>query len=137
MSDGKLASQAQTLDCAIWRLNSDDWRPSSSSPSRRSDAELADLALAQASSHSSPSYEGLENGAEYLEHHPQGLYAETVSFRLDNNADTMYREMVLYQQLGDSAKAIARANMILEYAPLSSAARRLGQELESQGISAE
>ncbi len=133
--EGELASQAQTglrnLAPQLGRLAALEQLAI-----QERDAELADLALARLESLVA-SYEGLENGAEYLEHYPQGLYAETVSFRLDTNADTMYREMVLYQQLGDSAKAIARANMILEYAPLSSAARRLGQELESQGISAE
>ncbi len=76
-------------------------------------------------------YTDTANGAEYLERFPEGRYVETVSHRLEALADTLYREMVVYQELGDSAKAIERANRILEHAPLSPAADRLSRQLDT------
>jgi predicted Zn-dependent protease len=76
----------------------------------------------------------LSNGADYLDRFPSGAYAEIVTRRLNDLAEGAYREMVLYQQLGDVAKAIERANEILEHAPLSPAAERLGEELEEERV---
>lgn len=79
-------------------------------------------------------FETIENGAAYLERFPDGWYVETVTERVNKLADDLYREMVLYQELGDSAKAIERANRILRNAPLSPAADRLGREMEKLSI---
>ncbi|HVS62546.1 MAG TPA: M48 family metalloprotease [Thermoanaerobaculia bacterium] len=98
------------------------------------DQELAELAasrLEQLASH----YQELRNGAEYLARFPQGQHAEVVNGRLDELAEHVYREMTLYQQLGDVAKAVDRASRILEYAPLSPAAERLTRSLEKAGVS--
>ena len=97
------------------------------------DPELQELAARRLDEQAS-SFRELENGAAYLERFPDGLYVDTVSARMETLADTLYREMVLYQQIGDSAKAIARASRILELAPFSEAARRLGEQLEDQGV---
>ncbi|MEM6705695.1 MAG: M48 family metalloprotease [Acidobacteriota bacterium] len=80
-------------------------------------------------------FESIENGAAYLERFPDGWYVETVTERVNKLAEDLYREMVLYQELGDSAKAIERANRILRNAPLSPAADRLGREMEKLSIS--
>ncbi len=79
-------------------------------------------------------FESIENGAAYLERFPDGYYVETVTHRVHQLADNLYREMVLYQELGDSTKAIERANRILRNAPLSPAAERLGREMEKLSI---
>jgi hypothetical protein len=76
----------------------------------------------------------VRNGAEYLVEYPQAPLAETIAKRLEQLADQLYQEMVLYQQIGDVAKAVDRANRILEYAPLSPAAERLGRQLEENDL---
>jgi regulator of sirC expression with transglutaminase-like and TPR domain len=97
------------------------------------DEELAALAERRLDEFSKRFTE-LANGADYLDRFPEGAYAEIVTNRLNNLAESAYREMVLYQQLGDVAKAIERASQILEHAPLSPAAERLGDELEEEGV---
>ncbi len=74
------------------------------------------------------SYDDITSGSEYLERFPDGPWAEEVEERLNQLADLLYKEMVIYQDLGDAAKAIARANQILTHAPLSPTARRLSDE---------
>ena len=74
------------------------------------------------------SYDDITSGSEYLERFPDGPYAGEVEERLDELADLLYKEMVIYQDLGDAAKAIARASQILTHAPLSPTARRLSDE---------
>lgn len=73
-------------------------------------------------------YEDIKNGADYLARFPDGLYALTVRHRLDQLADKLYREMLLFQKVGDSAKAVERAKTIVTYAPLSPAADKLSDE---------
>ncbi|HUP25258.1 MAG TPA: M48 family metalloprotease [Thermoanaerobaculia bacterium] len=97
------------------------------------DEELAALAERRLDEFSKRFTE-LSNGADYLRRFPDGDHAEIVTNRLHDLAENAYREMVLYQQLGDVAKAIDRANQILEHAPLSPAAERLGRELEEEGV---
>ena len=80
-------------------------------------------------------FKAIENGAAYLDKFPDGWYVETVTERINKLADDLYKEMVLYQELGDSAKAIERANRILRHAPLSPSADRLGREAEMLSIS--
>ena len=74
------------------------------------------------------SYDDITSGSEYLARFPEGPYAGEVEERLNQLADLLYKEMVIYQDLGDAAKAIARASQILTHAPLSPTARRLSDE---------
>ncbi len=97
------------------------------------DPTVTDLALRRLQEQAR-AYDDLANGAEYLERYPDGLFADTVSARLEKLAENLYREMRLYEEVGDSAKAIARANLILENAPLSAAAQRLSRELADEEI---
>ena len=71
------------------------------------------------------SYSDVTNGAEYLRRFPEGEHVPTVLNRLNTLADNLYAEIVLYQGLGDSVKAMERINKILTHAPLSPAAERL------------
>ncbi|HKI02963.1 MAG TPA: M48 family metalloprotease [Thermoanaerobaculia bacterium] len=71
------------------------------------------------------SYEDLTNGAEYLRRFPEGAYVVPVIERLNVLADNLYGEVVLYQSVGDSVKAMERINKILTHAPLSPAAEKL------------
>jgi Zn-dependent protease with chaperone function len=71
------------------------------------------------------SYGDLTNGAEYLRRYPEGEHVATVLSRLNVLADNLYAEVVLYQGMGDSVKAMERINKILTDAPLSPAAQRL------------
>ncbi|HEV8579644.1 MAG TPA: M48 family metalloprotease [Thermoanaerobaculia bacterium] len=70
-------------------------------------------------------YEELSNGAEYLRRYPEGPYVVPVIERLNVLADNLYGEVVLYQSVGDSVKAMERINKILTHAPLSPAAEKL------------
>ncbi|MGH2671204.1 MAG: hypothetical protein ACRDH5_19200, partial [bacterium] len=88
------------------------------------DAELARLAAERLAA-VAKSYGELANGAEYLRRFPEGAHVEVVLGRLDNLADNLYGEVVLYQGIGESVKALERMNAILTHAPLSPAAERL------------
>ena len=93
------------------------------------DAELKKMAnerLAVAAK----SYSDLANGAEYLRRFPEGEHVATVLNRLNVLADNMHAEIVLYQGMGDSVKAMERINKILTHAPLSPAAERLRDRAE-------
>ncbi len=97
------------------------------------DPSIADLAIKQLD-RQAHSFEEMPNGSSYLKTLPEGLYAETVAARLEELAEHLYREMRLYEEVGDSAKAISRANQILQHAPLSKAAQRLSRELAEEEI---
>jgi len=71
------------------------------------------------------SYKNLATGAEYLRRFPQGQYADKVATRLDQLAEQLYGEVVLYQGVGDTMKALDRIQQFLTHAPLSHAADRL------------
>ncbi len=71
------------------------------------------------------SYAELANGAEYLRRFPEGPYVVPVIERLNVLAENLYGEIVLYQSVGDSAKAMERINKIFTHAPLSPAAEKL------------
>jgi len=71
------------------------------------------------------SYDDVANGAEYLRRYPEGGQAPEVLGRLNVLADNLYAEVVLYQGMGDAAKAMDRINKILTHAPLSPAAEKL------------
>ncbi|HEX9944415.1 MAG TPA: M48 family metalloprotease [Thermoanaerobaculia bacterium] len=70
-------------------------------------------------------YDDLTNGAEYLRRFPEGSYVVPVIERLNVLADNLYGEVVLYQSVGDTVKAMERINKILTHAPLSPAAEKL------------
>jgi predicted negative regulator of RcsB-dependent stress response len=71
------------------------------------------------------SYAEVSNGAEYLRRYPEGPYVVPVIERLNVLAENLYGEVVLYQSVGDSVKAMERINKILTHAPLSPAAEKL------------
>ena len=71
------------------------------------------------------SYDRLADGAEYLRRFPAGDHAEQVQARLDELAQNLYGEVVLYQGVGDHIKALDRIQQILTHAPLSKAAEAL------------
>ena len=70
-------------------------------------------------------YDDVKNGAEYLRRYPEGPYVVPVIERLNVLADNLYGEVVLYQSVGDTVKAMERINKILTDAPLSPAAGKL------------
>ena len=72
-----------------------------------------------------PKYEDMANGADYLRQFPRGGHVETVNQRLNQLADKLYGELILYQSVGDHVKGLERIQKILTYAPQSPAAERL------------
>ena len=74
------------------------------------------------------SYDDITSGSEYLQRFPDGPYAGEVEQQLNRLAEVLYKEMLTYQELGDAAKAIARANLILTHAPYSPSAQRISDE---------
>lgn len=95
--------------------------------SQERDVELGRLA-AQRLETLVGTYKDIRNGAEYLERFPEGEHVTVVNDRLNSLAENLYREMVLYQRVGDSARAIELAKKILTYAPFSPAAEKLTAE---------
>ena len=96
------------------------------------DAELRRLAEKRLDELSSD-YKSLDNGAEYLKQFPRTNYSSRVSERLDQLANEMLGELLLYQAVGDNVKALERIRQILTYAPLSPAAERLRQGAVLEG----
>jgi predicted Zn-dependent protease len=88
------------------------------------DAELKRIA-ADRLAQMAKTYDDVVNGAEYLRRYPEGQYITPVIDRLNVLADNLYGEVVLYQSVGDSVKAVERINKILTHAPLSPAAEKL------------
>ena len=88
------------------------------------DSELRELA-SQRLATLATDYEELANGATYLKTYPDGDQATVVSQRLDQLADALFGEIILYQSVGDHVKGIERIQQILTYAPQSPAAERL------------
>ncbi len=96
------------------------------------DAELAGLArtrIAQVAG----TFTDLANGAEYLRRYPQGAKAEVVTARLNSLAEELYTEVVLYQGVGDSVKALDRIHQILTHAPGSAAAAQIRDQAVVEG----
>ena len=81
-------------------------------------------------------YDDITSGSEYLERFPDGPYAGQVEDQLNRLADVLYKEMLTYQDLGDAAKAIARANQILTHAPHSPSAQRISDEQLNEQLDA-
>lgn len=88
------------------------------------DAELKRVA-AERLAGMAKTYSDVSNGADYLRRFPDGAHVATVVGRLNVLADNLYGEIVLYQSMGDSVRAIERINKILTHAPLSPAAEKL------------
>jgi len=88
------------------------------------DPELAHLA-GQRLAKLAGSYEKMTNGARYLKKYPNGEHAAPVTARLNALADNVYGEVVLYQTVGEHAKALDGIHRILSQAPLSPAAEKL------------
>jgi hypothetical protein len=88
------------------------------------DPEVARLATERLATLST-SYDSLAMGAEYLREYPHGSQVAQVEARLAALADRLYGEIVLYQSVGEIAKASERISAILEHAPFSAAAERL------------
>ena len=87
-------------------------------------AELEKLALDRLSAISS-TFKSLANGAEFLEEFPESEFGPAVNERLDQLAENLYGEALLYRRIGDPIKALERIQDILTHAPLSAAAARL------------
>ncbi|RMH17663.1 MAG: outer membrane protein assembly factor BamD [Acidobacteria bacterium] len=83
--------------------------------------QLADRRLAELAS----TFDDIAAGAEYLERFPDGPYAGEVRERIDVLAQNLYGEVILYQGVGDHAKALERIQLILTHAPFSRAAEML------------
>lgn len=75
-----------------------------------------------------PSFGELSNGAEFLKRYPESPYRAAVNRRLNEIAENLYGEIVLYQAVGDHVKAIDRIQRILTDAPLSPAAEKLREK---------
>ena len=89
------------------------------------DAALREVAAERLRSQVS-TFEELENGAEFLERFPESELAGAVHDRQNRLADELYKEVILYQRVGDNAKAVQGIHRILTLAPLSPAAKSLG-----------
>ncbi len=70
-------------------------------------------------------YDGLDNGAEYLQHFPTGDHVTTVRERQEVLAQNLYGEVLLYQAVGDAVKALEGIQQILTHAPTTRAADKL------------
>lgn len=78
-------------------------------------------------------FDDIEAGAEYLKRFPSGDHAEPIRERVENLAQNLYGEVVLYQGLGDHITALDRIQQILTHAPLSKAADALRQRAGLDG----
>ena len=96
------------------------------------DPELAQLASTRLEQMASR-YDELANGADYLRHYPDGERADAVEIRLNELADKLYGELILYQTVGDTVKGIERIQKILTYAPNSPAAEKLRDRMVLEG----
>jgi hypothetical protein len=96
------------------------------------DAALKELASRRLATQVS-TFAELENGAEFLERYPESDQAAVVEDRQNRLADDLYKEVILYQRMGDNAKAVRGIHRILTLAPLSPAAKRLGESVVAAG----
>jgi predicted Zn-dependent protease len=93
---------------------------------QQEDAGLRELAERRLATQVSV-FEELENGAEFLERFPESELSGAVRERQNRLADDLYKEVILYQRVGDNAKAVRGIHRILTLAPLSPAAKALGE----------
>ncbi len=96
------------------------------------DGELASLATERLGKQAG-AFTELADGASYLGSYPAGERADEVRERLNLLAENLYGEVVLYQTVGDDAKAVQRIQEILRHAPLSPAAERLRGQVVLEG----
>ena len=96
------------------------------------DVEIRDSATERLATLASR-FDDLANGADYLKKYPQGQEAGVVAEHLDQLAEQLYGEMILYQSVGDHVKGIERIQQILTYAPNSPAAGRLREKIVLEG----
>ncbi len=96
------------------------------------DPELRELAAARIDTVAA-SFEDLANGADFLKSYPNAPHARQVTERLNLLAENLYGEVVLYQTVGDHAKALDGITQILTQAPLSPAAERLRERAVLEG----
>ena len=92
-------------------------------------ARMADRRLAQLAA----TFDDLANGAEYLRRFPQGDHRQEITERQNRLAMNLYGEVVLYQGIGDSLKALERIQKILTHASTSPAADRLREKVVVEG----
>src|SRR5690606_38743038 len=57
-------------------------------------------------------FDRLEDGATYLRTYPEGAAAPAVRERLDQLADKLLSEILLYQRIGDHGKAVDRIHQV-------------------------
>ncbi|MEM7587111.1 MAG: M48 family metalloprotease, partial [Acidobacteriota bacterium] len=95
------------------------------------DPELRELASQRLDKVASE-YTSLADGAEYLRRFPEGDHAEQVREQLEDLAQNLYGEVVLYQGVGDHIKALDRIQQILTHAPLTKAAVALRERAEME-----
>ncbi len=88
------------------------------------DPKLKELAFDRLAE-KSRSFKALSNGAGFLKRYPDSEFGEAVNERLNMLAEDLYGEAILYQRIGDHAKALERIQSILTDATLSPAASRL------------
>ncbi len=100
--------------------------------SAEADPEVATLA-SERLARLADSFDRLEIGAAYLTNYPEGSAATVVAERLDHLAEDLYGEVVLYQTVGDAAKAVAGIQKILTHAPFSPAAEKLRERMVLEG----
>ena len=79
------------------------------------------------------SFGDIATGAAYLRRFPTGPHAAEIAGRINVLAENLYGEMLLYQGVGDSLKALDRIQKILDHAPSSPAADRLRSNAEVKG----
>ncbi len=96
------------------------------------DAALKELAQRRLATQVS-TFAELENGAEFLERYPESDQAGAVEDRQNRLAEDLYKEVILYQRVGDNAKAVHGIHRILTLAPLSPAAKKLGESVVAAG----
>ena len=90
------------------------------------DAEVERLAGARLGE-TAERFSELSNGAGYLKRYPESEHSERVKARLNELANDLYGEAILYQRVGDHGKALERIHAILTEAPFSPAADKLRQ----------
>lgn len=117
---------ARTAEAALRRLapRLEDLVALAELAAQERDLELRDAAR-QRLAEKAETYTDLSAGRIFLDRYPESPLAPLVTERLYRLAENLYGEIVLYQSIGDSTRAIERIQKILNEAPSSPAARRL------------
>ncbi len=128
---GQVAAQAE-LGLRTLARSLDDLAALQRLADQAEDPALASLASERLDDRAG-SFTELAEGASYLDAFPAGDRAVAVRERLNAMADDRYGEVVLYQTVGDDAKAVQGIQEILRHAPLSPAAERLRSQVVLEG----